>query len=90
MSQGELADAIDASQREISRYEHGRTFPQPERLEAIASALGISVSDMFSGAAATPRFSGEVLRVALLLDRAAKQKPEAARRILKAIRALLQ
>ncbi len=47
VSQGELARLTGATQREISYYERGRSFPRPERLDRLASALRVDVSDLF-------------------------------------------
>ncbi len=39
MTQGHLADAIDALQKSISRYETGKSIPTLETLEKLAKVL---------------------------------------------------
>lgn len=42
-TQDELADAAEITQAALSRYEHGLRTPEPEVLERIAKALGVTV-----------------------------------------------
>ena len=47
MTQEQLAERIGATQKEVSRYEQGLSFPRPERLELIAAALVVPIGAFF-------------------------------------------
>jgi len=45
-SQGRLAEAIDASEASIYRWERGITSPSIADIEKVAKALGVNVGDL--------------------------------------------
>jgi transcriptional regulator with XRE-family HTH domain len=47
VTQEQLAEAIGATQKELSEYERGESFPRPERLEEIARMLGVQIHELF-------------------------------------------
>lgn len=46
-TQEEIAEMVNIEPPNISKIECGMHFPQPEKIEKFASALGVSVSDLF-------------------------------------------
>jgi len=50
LSQSELAALVQASQSQIAKYEKGELSMPLSRLFAIASALDITVAELFQGA----------------------------------------
>ena len=50
MTQEELAEKIHVSGKAVSKWETGQGFPDVSLLEPISEALGISVSELLSGA----------------------------------------
>jgi len=90
MSQGELARQIECTQREVSDYENVRTFPKPDRIDDIAHALGCAVGDLFAETTTRQRFEGDVLKVALLVERGVQRDPSFAKRALRVLRALIE
>lgn len=48
MTQTKLAEALGISFQQIQKYENGRNRVSGSRLQQIASALNVSVSDLFS------------------------------------------
>ena len=55
MTQAELAEKLSVSDKAVSRWETGRGYPDITLIEPLASALGVSVSELFSGASVTNR-----------------------------------
>lgn len=49
MTQAQLAERLNVSDKAVSRWETGRGFPDISLLEPIAAALGISVAELLSG-----------------------------------------
>lgn len=49
ITQAQLADMISVSDKAVSRWETGKGFPDITLVEPLASALGISVIELFSG-----------------------------------------
>lgn len=49
LSQTELAEQLYVTDKAISRRETGRGMPAVDSLEPLAEALGLSVSELFSG-----------------------------------------
>lgn len=49
ITQSQLADMISVSDKAVSRWETGKGFPDITLVEPLASALGISVIELFSG-----------------------------------------
>ncbi len=47
MTQEELAELVSIEPPNLSKIECGTHFPQPEKIEKIASSLGVSISDLF-------------------------------------------
>lgn len=92
MSQGELSRALGVAQKDISNYERSDRVPRLGRLETIAEILGVDVGYFHATQApevsADTRFTGDVLQVALLVQRLTARDPKAAKRILKALRTL--
>ncbi len=48
MTEQQLATAIGCSQPSLSRWIHGRSFPQVQYLKAMAKACGVSVDDLLA------------------------------------------
>ena len=48
LTQAELADQLDVSDKSISKWENGQAFPRIETLEKLAFALDTTVEDIFS------------------------------------------
>lgn len=49
ITQSELADRINVSDKSISKWETGRGYPDISVIEPLAKALGVSVIELFSG-----------------------------------------
>lgn len=49
ITQQQLAEILDVSEKTVSKWETGRGYPDITLVEGIASALGISVIELFSG-----------------------------------------
>ena len=49
MTQSRLAELIGVSDKAVSRWETGKGFPDITLIEPIASSLGISVTELFTG-----------------------------------------
>jgi len=47
LSQEQLAEKIDIESKHVSRIEVGANYPSLQRLEQIASALNVSIKDLF-------------------------------------------
>ncbi|MGN1348458.1 MAG: helix-turn-helix transcriptional regulator [Acutalibacteraceae bacterium] len=48
LTQAELANQLDVSDKSISKWENGQAFPRIETFEKLAVALGVTVEDIFS------------------------------------------
>ena len=48
MTQGQLAEKIGCSQKDVSRWEHGARTPRVETLAKLADALGCRMEDLIS------------------------------------------
>ena len=55
MTQAELAEKLSVSDKAVSRWETGRGYPDITLIEPLASALGVSVSELLAGASVTNR-----------------------------------
>ena len=53
MTQAELAKKLSVSDKAVSRWETGRGYPDITLIEPLASALGVSVSELLAGASVT-------------------------------------
>ena len=53
MTQAELAEKLSVSDKAVSRWETGRGYPDITLIEPLASALGVSVSELLAGASVT-------------------------------------
>ena len=53
MTQAELAAKLSVSDKAVSRWETGRGYPDITLIEPLASALGVSVSELLAGASVT-------------------------------------
>lgn len=63
ITQAQLADMINVSDKAVSRWETGKGFPDITLVEPLASALGISVIELFSGESVFNRnTSGNMIR----------------------------
>jgi transcriptional regulator with XRE-family HTH domain len=51
LSQSQLAGIVGVDETAVSHWETGRSAPSGTRLEAVADALGVTVSDLFREAA---------------------------------------
>ena len=49
ISQARLAEALNVSDKAVSRWETGRGYPDITLIEPLAAALGVSVIELFSG-----------------------------------------
>ena len=49
MTQSELADKLNVSNKAVSKWETGRGYPDISLLESLAKALGVSVIELISG-----------------------------------------
>ena len=50
MTQSQLAEKIMVSSKTVSKWESGRGYPDISLIEPLASALGVSIIELFSGA----------------------------------------
>lgn len=73
LSQAELASAIGATQREISHYETGKTFPKVGRLDELAGVLGVAVRDLMQDIGAA---SDTMSAAMATLERISEERPE--------------
>ncbi len=90
ISQDELGRLVGAEQRDISNYERGKALPRIERLEEIAHALGVSLSDLFSERPPpTRRQPAEISRLFALVEKANKEDPRFASRLLRIVKILI-
>ena len=48
LTQGELADKLDVSDKSISKWENGQAFPRIDTFEKLASALDTTIEDILS------------------------------------------
>lgn len=48
LTQGQLATELDVHETAVSHWENGK-LPSPDRLAALADALGTTVADLISG-----------------------------------------
>jgi transcriptional regulator with XRE-family HTH domain len=53
-SQDQLAERIGITKSSLSRMEHDNQWPRPETLEALATALGVKIYQLFALAYAEP------------------------------------
>lgn len=49
LTQKELAEGLHVSDRAVSKWERGAGFPAVDLLEPLASALGLTVTDLLRG-----------------------------------------
>jgi transcriptional regulator with XRE-family HTH domain len=90
LSQGELGRACDVSQREISSYEHGKAFPRLDRLEAIATALGVDPGELFRVEHPARSRSTTIEQIVAIVEAAAVDDPGFPARVLRLVRALIK
>lgn len=63
LTQAELAQRLNVSDKTISKWETAKGYPDITLLEPIAEAFGVSVTELLSGSAVTNRnVSGNMLR----------------------------
>lgn len=63
LTQSQLADIINVSDKAVSRWETGKGFPDISLIEPLSEALGISVIELLSGETVTNmNVSGNMLR----------------------------
>lgn len=53
MTQAELAEILGVSDKAVSKWETGRSYPDISLVEPIAKALGVSMIELFSGESVT-------------------------------------
>lgn len=53
LTQAELAERLNVSDKAVSKWETGKGFPDITLIEPIAGALGISVAELLSGSSVT-------------------------------------
>lgn len=51
LSQQDLAEKLGVDKSAVSHWENGESAPTAERIPAVASALGVSIDELFGGAA---------------------------------------
>ena len=49
MTQEELANKLFVTNKAVSKWEKGQSFPDISMFEPLAEALGVSVAELFSG-----------------------------------------
>ena len=49
LTQAELAEMLSVSNKAVSKWETGRSFPDADRINELCSILGISVNELFNG-----------------------------------------
>ena len=49
LTQAELAEKLNVSDKTVSKWETGRGYPDISLLEPIANVFGISIAELFSG-----------------------------------------
>ena len=49
LTQKELADNLNVSDKAVSRWETGKNYPDIETLQQLATVLDVSVNDLLSG-----------------------------------------
>lgn len=54
MTQKELADKINVTDKAVSRWETGKGFPEPSTLRLLAEALGTSITELVNGERSEP------------------------------------
>lgn len=54
LTQRELADKLDISDKTVSKWERGNGFPEPSLLMPLCRELGITVNDLISGEVVSP------------------------------------
>ena len=46
LTQGELADMLNVTNKAVSKWERGKSFPDIQMIEPLASALGVSIVEI--------------------------------------------
>ena len=64
LTQSELADKLNVSDKTISKWETGKGYPDITLLEPIAEAFGVSVTELISGKSFTSVRSAAILSTA--------------------------
>ncbi|MBQ6583205.1 MAG: helix-turn-helix transcriptional regulator [Mogibacterium sp.] len=49
LTQQQLAERINVSDKAVSKWENGRGYPDISLIEPLAEALGVSIIELFSG-----------------------------------------
>ena len=63
LTQAQLAEKLQVSDKAVSKWENGRGYPDITLLEPLAKAFGVSVAELLSGSTVTNRNpSGNILR----------------------------
>lgn len=76
-TQSELGDLLGVTNKAVSRWENGESFPDVGVLENLAAVLDIRIQDIITGDTAGVKEEGvvdEVLRIAVLQQKEAKRK----------------
>lgn len=87
MSQSDLARKCRVDRKDIGSYEHARRFPEAERLDRLAEALGVDVSDLFKHPD-TPS-SPDITELVAFIEDASRRDPTFPARALRLLQALL-
>ena len=80
MTQSELAEKLNVTDRAISKWENGICLPDVSNIQALCKILDISINDLFSGEVVDMKDNEKVLEKHLL--EAVKQKEESDKRLL--------
>ena len=80
LTQAQLAERLNITDRAISKWENGRTMPDSSLMLELCEILGISVNDLLYGEIVSPQSYNNELENALL--EAVKEKQSADKRLL--------
>lgn len=82
MTQKELADKINVTDKAVSRWETGKGFPEPSTLRPLAEALGTSITELVNGERDSAGAGGDTAEKAVLealeFARQAKERTQTA------------
>lgn len=82
MTQKELADKINVTDKAVSRWETGKGFPEPSTLRPLAEALGTSITELVNGERDSAGAGGDTAEKAVLealeFTRQAKERTQVA------------
>ena len=91
MTQKELSELLHVTDRAVSKWERGLSFPDVSLLEPLAGALGLTLTELLDGerAALAPETDERPLREILQLSKAALRKKSTKLKLLSAAAGIL-